>query len=304
VVDAQGGDNRAGLVIQFSDGSVQTACLDLGPDGEATGEELLRAAGYSVIIDYSSGFGGGTVCKIGGDGCSFPAEACFCQCTMKPGDPCVYWIYFFQQDGQWRYSNVGASSFVIKPGDVQGWVWGSGSVQAGVQPPLISLDQVCGAAIAPPTPEPVLPTATEAPLPTSTTTALPSIPKSTPTHTTTPSATPSPTGLTPTQEATGVPSPTGSPQASPSTTTTPAPSATAEASPTSTLVPSATATFTPQPNPSDTAIPPATLTRIPDTLPVPTEPSVEQTGGTATNYVVFGLLVVTLLGVLIFLRLR
>jgi hypothetical protein len=65
-----------------------------------------------------------------------------------------------------------------------------------------------------------------------------------------------------------------------------------------------TATFAPQPSPSDTAIPSATPTQTSDARLVTTEPEGEQTGGTATSYVVFGLLVVALLGVLIFLRLR
>jgi hypothetical protein len=147
-VAAQEGETRAGLVVQFGDGTVQTACVDLGSDGEGTGEELLRATGLNVLIDYTSGFGGGTVCKIGGQGCDFPGEDCFCQCSMKPGDPCVYWVYFDQVDGQWRYSNQGASIVVVNPGDVQGWVWGAGSANAGVFPPLITFDQICSGSAA------------------------------------------------------------------------------------------------------------------------------------------------------------
>src|SRR5689334_8388264 len=49
-----GAPNQAGLVIDFGDGRVQTYCIDLGDDGQATGEELLRATNLAVIIDYSA----------------------------------------------------------------------------------------------------------------------------------------------------------------------------------------------------------------------------------------------------------
>jgi hypothetical protein len=143
-VMAQEGGNQAGLVVQFSDGSLHTVCVDLGPSGRATGEEVLRASGYDALIDYGSGFGGGTVCKIGGEGCDFPAEKCFCECTMKPGDPCIYWSYFHLLDGQWRYSVQGVSRQVVGPGDVEAWVWGAGSASVGVAPPPITFEQICG----------------------------------------------------------------------------------------------------------------------------------------------------------------
>jgi hypothetical protein len=148
---AQDSTRQAGLVVQFPEGEPFTACVDLGPDGEATGEEVLRAAGFSTIIDYSSGYGGGTVCKIADQGCDFPAEACFCQCTMKPGDPCIYWTYFHLVDGQWRYANIGASGYTVRAGDVEGWVWGPGGTASGVMPPAVTFEQLCGAAATAPT---------------------------------------------------------------------------------------------------------------------------------------------------------
>lgn len=142
---AQNEDNRAGLVIQFGDGSVYTACVDLGIDGQSTGEEMLRDSGLPVIIDYSSGYGDGTVCKILDEGCDFPGEKCFCQCTMKPGDPCIYWIFFHQVAEEWRYSNQGVKGHAVRAGDVEGWVWGAGSSQDGVLPQPITFDQICNA---------------------------------------------------------------------------------------------------------------------------------------------------------------
>ena len=142
-VNAQEDGNQAGLVVQFGDGSLRTTCVDLGPDGQATGEDMLRASGYETLIDYGSGFGGGTVCKVGNEGCDFPAEKCFCECTMKPGDPCVYWSYFHLLDGQWRYSIQSLSNYVVRPGDVEAWVWGLGSAGAGVAPPSVAFEQIC-----------------------------------------------------------------------------------------------------------------------------------------------------------------
>jgi len=152
---AQDDPTQAGLVVRFGDGALYTACVDLGPDDQATGEEVLRASGLETIIDYNSGFGGGTVCQIGDQGCNFPAEKCFCQCTLKPGDPCVYWTYFFQRDGEWRYSVEGASRRVVRPGDVEGWAWGLGTVDSGAQPPLIPFEQLCGPPPIPPSPSPM-----------------------------------------------------------------------------------------------------------------------------------------------------
>src|SRR5215212_524305 len=64
--------NQAGLVIDFGDGRVMTFCIDLGADGQATGEELLRASGLQVIFEYSGGIGG-AVCKIDTVGSDFPS---------------------------------------------------------------------------------------------------------------------------------------------------------------------------------------------------------------------------------------
>jgi hypothetical protein len=167
-VAAQEQTPQAGLVIQFGEGNLQTACVELGPDGEATGEEVLRAAGFDTVIDYTSGFGGGTVCKVDAQGCNFPAEACFCQCTMRPGDPCVYWTYFRLIEGQWRYSNLGVSNTTLRPGEVEAWVWGPGGTSAGAAPPVITFDEICGAS----SEAAVVPSATPSPPPSETAPAL------------------------------------------------------------------------------------------------------------------------------------
>lgn len=172
--------HHAGVIIRFGDGSLHTACVDLGEDGQATGEEMLRAAGMSVIADYTSGFGAG-VCKINNQGCDFPAEPCFCQCTLKPGEACVYWAYYYLDGGQWQYSNLGASSRIVQPGGVQGWVWGEGSPGSGAQPPLMTFDQIC-----------VPPPATDTPVPASPTPVPPTATPVSPTPTPAPTYTPEP----------------------------------------------------------------------------------------------------------------
>ena len=184
---AQEDGNQAGLVVQFGDGSLHTTCVDLGPDGQITGEEMLRASGYAALIDYGSGFGGGTVCKIDNEGCDFPADKCFCQCTMKPGDPCIYWSYFHLLDGQWRYSIQGVSNYVVRPGDVEAWVWGLGSAGSGVAPPSITLEQICV-----PPPKTTPPPSTTS-LPPSTETHAPITPTISPQHEIIATMTPQPT---------------------------------------------------------------------------------------------------------------
>ncbi|MFZ2362089.1 MAG: ECF transporter S component [Anaerolineae bacterium] len=133
-------DNRAGLVVRFGDGSVQTACVDLGPSGQVTGEQLLQRAGLQPVMEYSAL--GGIVCRIGAEGCGFPEQSCWCQCK---GDPCVYWQYFQQVDGAWVYATIGASTRMVQAGQVDGWAWGAGEGSNGAQPPLLTLDEICAA---------------------------------------------------------------------------------------------------------------------------------------------------------------
>jgi hypothetical protein len=76
----------------------------------------------------------------------------------------VYWAYQRLNGGAWSYSQVGAASTRVGPGAVEGWAWGSGSVQNGARPPTLSFEQVCA-----PADQPQLPTgaivSTEAPAP-------------------------------------------------------------------------------------------------------------------------------------------
>jgi len=130
----------AGLVIQFPDGQVETACVEFSEE-EITGVDLLNRSGLPVTFDYSSGLGA-KICKIRETGCNYPGEDCWCQCR---GSPCTYWNYWQLRDDLWVYSPLGASDRRLTDGDIDGWFWGDGQ-----QPPLIlSLDEICEVEVQP-----------------------------------------------------------------------------------------------------------------------------------------------------------
>ena len=63
-VNAQGGGNRAALVVRAGDGSVQTKCVSFS-EAAISGEELLKRSGMTVVMNHNSGLGG-AVCSING----------------------------------------------------------------------------------------------------------------------------------------------------------------------------------------------------------------------------------------------
>jgi hypothetical protein len=119
---------RATLIIQFSDESHITHCVSFGPDG-ITGLDLLRRAGLEVAT------WGTAVCRIEGTGCDYPRERCFCQCLSPP---CRFWSYWLWQDGRWVYSQIGAGQHQVRDGDAQAWVWGDGQT-----PPIVTPEVIC-----------------------------------------------------------------------------------------------------------------------------------------------------------------
>jgi hypothetical protein len=137
---AQTNINRAALIVQMKDGSVATRCVEF-TEPEISGYDLLRRSGMRVIADVSNGI---SVCKIGAadSGCNFPAQNCFCEC-QDINATCIYWMYYTQVNGNWKYSALGAGSQKVKNGDVNGWVYGAGTVSGGAFPPMISYEQVC-----------------------------------------------------------------------------------------------------------------------------------------------------------------
>jgi hypothetical protein len=139
--------NRAGLVILFGDGRVESRCMVFEQE-EVTGAELLADSGLDMIIDPSRGMGI-TVCRIEDVGCMYPTEACFCQCMG--GGECAYWNYFYRDPGEteWIYSALGAVLRKVRPGAVEAWVWGDGQTPP---PADLDFDDVC----TPPSPTPTL----------------------------------------------------------------------------------------------------------------------------------------------------
>ena len=135
-----GRTNRAGLVVQFGDGTVLTRCVEFS-EPDIRGDELLSRAGLDISAEYIGM--GVAVCRVEGVGCRYPAEACFCQCE---GAPCNYWVYHHLMGGAWQYSGFGADTYHVRDGDVEGWAWGEGSPRGGLQPPLFTFEQICSPA--------------------------------------------------------------------------------------------------------------------------------------------------------------
>jgi hypothetical protein len=224
-------ENRAGLVVQFTESDVRTYCLAFEGDS-ISGLDLLLKTGLDLKVE-AFGSMGAQVCKIDATGCDYPGEPCACQSYGPAG---VYWSYHHLRDGTWRTSIVGASIYTVRPGDVEGWAWSDGAPPAQTY----SFEQICPAA------QPPAPTATQPPLPTATpvpASATP-VPPATPTRQSEPQATAT------------LPPPADTPTIAPAPTDTPAPTATDTPAPptaTATAAPTATAAHAPAiPSPTPT----------------------------------------------------
>ncbi|MBN1145967.1 MAG: hypothetical protein JXA78_01825 [Anaerolineales bacterium] len=240
-VIGQGG-NRVGLVVQFESGSIEAYCIAFEEES-LSGFEILQRSGLEVIADFSGA--GAAVCKIETFGC--PVDRCL-DCQLPS-----YWSYWHLEEGNWVYSQLGASLSQAHHGDVEGWRWGPG------QPPeqVISFEEICTAATDTPTPSST-PTRTKKPA-----SANPPTASHTPTHTqtSTPTHTPTPTATNAPAQAL---SPTSTLQPSPTTTATRL--ATSTSTPTSTpraTTPAPSQTPTPSPSPSLTVTPTPGATQTP-----------------------------------------
>jgi hypothetical protein len=162
-----GTPNRVALVVRFGDGSVHTQCVEFN-EAQITGLDALTRSGLSVI--YQASGSSATVCKIQNEGCNFPSQPCFCQC--RGGSTCIYWSYWHLKNGVWQYSQLGASSYTVRNGEVEGWVWGNGSPNSAPRPPLVEFNSVCAplptSTFTPPPSPTAAPTATRTPRPTAT----------------------------------------------------------------------------------------------------------------------------------------
>jgi hypothetical protein len=260
--------HRAGVVVQFSDGSVTTRCVAFNEDS-ISGYDLLRRARLPIAVEFGS-MGAG-ICKIGNEGCAYPSQPCFCQCQTL-GAGCTYWVYSQLRDGAWTISGLGAGARRVRDGDVDGWAWGKGDGNSGIVPVGVTLDQICSAgAVAEAQPTVVV-----------TNTAVPAT-EAPPTQA--PSATPMP--------ASGSASPTPS-------------AATAVVTPTATMEPIATATATVLPA-VETAVPTA-MPAADNSRDLRSDPRNEerdrgqQPTTNMPGYIIFGVIAIGLIGALAMIR--
>lgn len=273
--------NRAGIVVKFSDGRVQTSCVSFQTES-ISGLDLLQRTGLDVIAQSSGG--NAAVCKIGGDGCAFPAEPCFCK--FGGGQQGQYWAYWRLNGSAWQYAAQGASSTRVTNGDVDGWAYGNGNVQSGASPPVTTFDQICPVA----QPEPVQPEPEPTDKPAPEPTAQPA-PEPTASPTLAPTARPT---IAPTARPTApivAEAPTNTPEPPTTTPTIKLPTATVTITPTATIVP--TSTDQPTGTPSATVISAATPTSAPTPTPTATP---ESSGAALGSYAIFGVMLAGLLG--------
>lgn len=128
---AQSSMNHAAVVIDTGDGTVRKLCLAF-PEAEISGiEALQRVDTRPHRFETFNGKGTG-VCMLCGVGCE--SGDCFCSRTH-------YWAYHRAGPGEtsYRTSAVGASSTVVRNGDVEAWKWGTGGA-----PAKTSVSEVCG----------------------------------------------------------------------------------------------------------------------------------------------------------------
>ena len=277
--------NRAGLVVQFGDGIVETRCVEF-TEPTISGLELLERSGLPVLAAYDPSLGA-MVCKIQEQGC--PVDNCLCQ---SPPD---YWSYWHQVDNNWIYSPAGSSTYPVSNGAVEGWSWGPGN-----PPPVMTINEICAppATATPsnttvPTNTPVPPTATPAPTDTL-------VPTDTPTLEPTTEPPPTDTSMPPTDpesqsgEAQGSTDTPDLPTETPLPTFTPGPTETPTQVPptdilaaTTTSQPTATIAlaqvpypYPPQPLPEATKVPLSSFPAYP--YPAYPEPETEQMVNTPT----------------------
>lgn len=126
--------HRAALIVVHPDGVTRTACVSFA-ETEISGYELLNRSGIPLVIDAGNAMGV-MVCAIDDEGCDFPAQDCLCQCDT-PGS-CTYWAYFARgEDGSWVYSPAGPSLRLVGDGDMDAWVWLSGTGTSGPATPPV-----------------------------------------------------------------------------------------------------------------------------------------------------------------------
>lgn len=142
-------ENHAAVIVDTGQ-TVKKVCVTF-TENDITGAEALRRARVDPVFS-SYGEKGEAVCAICGVGC--PAGDCFCDRTR-------FWAYHrAAPGGSYTYSRAGASSTLVRDGDVEGWRWGTGAA-----PPYASVGEVCGVAEPAPRSAPAETTTTGVPAP-------------------------------------------------------------------------------------------------------------------------------------------
>ena len=276
--NAQANLNHAALIVRMKDGGIATRCVAFS-ESEITGYDLLRRAEMPVIVDVSNGV---SVCKIGPtSGCNYPAQKCFCDCQDLSGT-CIYWMYYYQDKGQWKYATLGAGAQKVRNGDVNGWVYDAGTTTGGAFPPVISYEQICDAAPPPVTPD-----------------AHPII---TPTLASAPASTVASVVITPTNTAQVIATAVISiPEASATVSSTATPQASLSATPTRTPIASHMPIASLTPTSIATLAPPTATPALPTPTPAPVAVT-EQSSPNSVGYVVFGVIAIGLIATLLITR--
>lgn len=140
---------KAAVIVKYEEGREDRVCIELGiedPSGSISGIEALRKTGLTIVTKTDPSFGE-QVCKIvevGTDDCAFTSG---------------YWAYWHidPTSGEWTASDVGASTYQVTDGTIEGWVWTSPDepFPPTNQPEPANLDEICvQSAPAPPVEEP------------------------------------------------------------------------------------------------------------------------------------------------------
>jgi len=119
-------ESRAALVVTMTDGSSRQRCVTFNGTS-ITGFELLQASGLQLETAFDPSMGP-AVCQVEGQGC--PSNDCFC---AMPD----YWSYWHIDNGEWGYAAVGAGTYQVEDGSLEGWSWGD-------SPPIqTSFEEIC-----------------------------------------------------------------------------------------------------------------------------------------------------------------
>ncbi|MBA2519505.1 MAG: hypothetical protein H0V24_07550 [Chloroflexia bacterium] len=141
--------NHAGLVVRDQAGELAYAYVAFA-EAEISSLELLERSRLPVV---TVGFGGlgEAVCAIGGDGCG--VSECRRRLCQGPGPDDPFWQAFRQHTpGDWRWQMLGASSSLVRDGDIDGWSWTSGEANL----PALTLAEIAGLAAAQAAPAPAV----------------------------------------------------------------------------------------------------------------------------------------------------